>query len=190
MNHGAMMRARAANRLGAAAMMLVASSNPLFSSTSSDLLTISAGQIKRQSDYSAECGAIEDWRASIDCGYQDWLAEVQMQLATIESLAEGWDSNRALRPSEHLIEAAGGLIECLAQDGNLPKPHVNPTPAGGVQFEWEAGERYFELEVVTERAAKYFYSDDIAGVEVTGTVFEQESLEPVLAYIRGVATGA
>jgi hypothetical protein len=55
-----------------------------------------------------------------------------------------------------------------------------------VQFEWEVGERYFELEIVGERAAAYLYCDDAGGVEETGSVFKLESLEPVLDFVRKV----
>ena len=64
----------------------------------------------------------------------------------------------------------------------------SPTPAGGVQFEWEAGQRYFEIEIVGERAAECLYCDDAAHVEETGNLFEEESLEQVVAYIRSVGT--
>jgi hypothetical protein len=115
-----------------------------------------------------------------------WLPDVWKQLQAMASLPDGWDSYGAPSPDTNKLEAAWGLLVCLCDNADLPKPYVNPTRNGGVQFEWEAGERYFELEVVAERAATYLYCDNAAHVEETGNVFEEESLEPVLAYIRSV----
>lgn len=117
-----------------------------------------------------------------------WLADVKKQLKAIISLPNGWDSYGAPSPNGSFLKGAWSLIDCLSEVPGVPKPRVNPTRNGGVQFEWEAGDRYFELEVVAERAATYLYCDDAAGVEKTGNVFEQESLESVLGYIRRVGT--
>jgi hypothetical protein len=85
------------------------------------------------------------------------------------------------------VEAAGGLLFLLCKDDpELLKPHVNPTRDGGVQFEWEVGQRYFELEVEAERAATYLFCDDAKRVEETGEIFEGESHASVLDYIHRV----
>jgi hypothetical protein len=69
----------------------------------------------------------------------------------------------------------------------LQKPYVNPTRNGGVQFEWEKGQRYFEIEIVDKGAATYLYCDDDAHVEEKGSIFEEEDpLEPMRDYIRKV----
>jgi hypothetical protein len=116
-----------------------------------------------------------------------WLSEIWEQLQAIAALPDGWDSYGAPAPDSNRLEAAWGLLFCLCANTDLPKPYVNPTRNGGVQFEWEAGERYFELEVVAERAATYLYCDDAAHVEETGNLFEEgDPLEPVRAYIRKV----
>ena len=104
----------------------------------------------------------------------------------IADLPDGWDSYGAPSPDVRKLNAAWGLLRCLCEDTDLPRPYVNPTRNGGVQFEWEAGQRYFELEVVAERAATYLYCDDVAHVEETGDIFETDPLEPVLAYIHSV----
>ena len=72
----------------------------------------------------------------------------------------------------------------------MPKPYVNPTRNGGVQFEWEAGERYFELEVVAEHAATYYWRDHSKADQKEGTIFEGDPLDTVLEYVsaRGSLT--
>lgn len=118
----------------------------------------------------------------------DWLEEAVKQLQAIKALPAGWDSYDARRPDARILHSAVCMLAALSQVEGVEKPHVNPTRDGGVQFEWEAGDRYFELEVVAERAATYLYCNDAVGVEETGNVFEDESLEPVLDYIRRVGT--
>jgi hypothetical protein len=116
-----------------------------------------------------------------------WLSEVLEQLQAIAALPEGWDSYGAHVPDANKLEAAWALIFCLCRNTDLPKPYVNPTRNGGVQFEWEQGQRYFEIEIVAEVAATYLYCDDNAHVEETGTIFEDEDpLEPLRDYIRKV----
>jgi len=116
----------------------------------------------------------------------DWLEDAERQFRAIENLPDGWDGNGASRSDARSLCAAWGLLTSLCRVEGLSKPHVNPTPCGGVQFEWENGFRYFEIEVVAERAATYLYRDDAMCVEETGEIFEDESLNGVLDFIRRV----
>lgn len=163
-----------------------------FLTASSDELTISRQFIQQVAlpySYSSPVGVpILDWPITTGETQCDWLPFVENQLDAIASLPDGWDAYDAPCPDVRLVDSARGLIKCLAQVDDLPQPHVNPTPAGGVQFEWEAGQRYFEIEIVGERAAEYLYCDDAAHVEETGNLFEEEPLEQVVAYIRSVGT--
>jgi len=134
----------------------------------------------------AEYSVIPEWPASHIPVACDWLDDVRRQLQAIAALPAGWDSYGSPSPDVRVLEAAWGLLLCLCQAEGFPKPHVNPTPRGGVQFEWESGDRYFEIEVLTERAATYLYCDEAARTEEAGEVFEGKSLEPVLGYIRRV----
>jgi len=163
-----------------------------FSTASGDELTISRQFIQQVSlpyYYYGPVGVpMPDWPITAGETQCDWIPFVEKQLNAIASLPDGWDSHGAPRPDARLVESARGLIRCLAEVDDLPQPHVNPTPAGGVQFEWEAGQRYFEIEIVGERAAEYLYCDDAAHVEETGNLFEGELLEQVIAYIRNVGS--
>jgi len=153
-----------------------------------DQATISGGLIQQRlrPEYRAECVTADEARIGAREPQPAWLPFVRKQLEAIAALPEGWDSYGGASPDPRLVWGAQSLIECLAQAPGLPQPHVNPTPSGGVQFEWEVGDRYFEVEIVAGRAATYLYCDDAAGVEETGNIFELESLEPVLAFVRMV----
>lgn len=116
-----------------------------------------------------------------------WLRVVLEQLRVIAALPDNWDSYGASAPDVDRLEAAWNLLICLCQNTDLPQPHVNPTPNGGVQFEWEVGSRYFEIEVEAVTAATYLYSDSLANVEETGCIFQDDDLlEPIRDYVRKV----
>ncbi len=151
----------------------------------SDQLTISSGLIERvvPADYRIECIVPEDWPVSAGITQCPWLPFVRKQLQAIQSLPDGWDSYGAPTPDARLVAAAQSLIECLAQVPDLPQPHVNPTRNGGAQFEWEAGERYFELEIVAEGEATYYWRDRSKADQNEGMVFEGDRLDTVLEYV-------
>lgn len=115
-----------------------------------------------------------------------WFPKAKEQLAAIAALPQGWDSNGAAPPIPTVVFGAESLLLSLCHDPALPQPHIHPTRSGGVQFEWENGTRYFEIEVQGERAATYFYSDDDTGEETSGTVFEDESLVVPMFFIHRV----
>jgi hypothetical protein len=130
--------------------------------------------------------ATDDESAYAEQAPCDWIELVQCQLDEIESLSNGWDSNGSSSPVQCRVESARDFIECLAQAENLPQPYVNPSRNGGVQFEWEFGPRYFEVEIVGEGTAIFFYCDTQMREEEEGNLRAGESLENVLQYIHRV----
>ncbi len=151
----------------------------------SDEVTISGRLIERgsQPDYGAKGMVAEDRPAGARRAQCQWLPFVRKQLRAIAALPEGWDSYGAPRPKASLLKGARNLIDSLSQAPELPMPYVNPTRKGGVQFEWEVGDRYFELEVVAERAATYYWRDHSRAEQEEGTVFEGNPLDTVLEYV-------
>lgn len=166
-------------------------SEPLFASMS-DQLTISSRLIERgaRPDYRTESIAAEDWPVSAGESQCPWLPFVRKQLQAIAALPEGWDSYGAPSPDAPLVASARGLIECLALVADFPQPYVNPTRNGGVQFEWEAGERYFELEIVADGEATYYWRDHSKAEQQEGMVFEGDRLDTILEYVWRVKPSA
>ena len=119
----------------------------------------------------------------------DWLEETGRQFRAIANLPHGWDSCGSPPPDVYKVDAAWALLSSLCQAADLPKPHVNPTPSGGVQFDWEEGPRYFEIEVHGPGEATYLWSDDAAGAEETGTISEGEPLDVIIQFVRRVRVG-
>lgn len=118
----------------------------------------------------------------------DWLALCQRQLDTVALLRANWDNNGSLPVSPSIVAGARRLLSSLAAADQVSQPRVNPTRRGGVQFEWEKGPRRFELEVTSATAAEFRFCDDDVGVQ-TGALREGQSLDPILAHVRRVATG-
>jgi hypothetical protein len=68
------------------------------------------------------------------------------RLREVSQMGPGWDGDRS--PALTALALAAGIraVEILAE---MPvMPHVAPVPGGGVQFEAEIGQKYFELEIL------------------------------------------
>jgi len=115
-----------------------------------------------------------------------WLDYAQEQLSAIGELNRGWDSHGAAPPAQSAIQGAWNLLLSLYETRTVPKPHIYPTRSGGIQFEWELGQRYLEIELLSETEAAYFYSDLSTRFETEGTLREGESLDEVIGLISRV----
>ena len=116
----------------------------------------------------------------------DWFEIALAQFRAIVGLPPGWDSNNAGPPDPRLVQVATGLLYRLAKSARVPKPHINPTRQGGIQFEWETGSRSLEVEVVSENRAVYLFQDFDTRTEQEGELEPDGSLDPVAGYIRRV----
>ena len=119
----------------------------------------------------------------------EWLGQAARQFEAITNLPHGWDSYGSPPPDIDKLDAGWRLLLRLCQAGDLPKPHINPTPSGGVQFDWEQGPRYFEIEVQGSGEATYLWSDDAARVEETGTISEGKPMDAIVQFVRRVGAG-
>ena len=115
-----------------------------------------------------------------------WWEQALRQLSAIARLPKGWDSHGSDSPEPQLVDAATGLLWLLCAAGDVPQPHINPTPSGGVQFEWESADRYFEIEVAAESAAGWFFQDRSARLEAEGELEAGYPIDEAVDYIRRV----
>ena len=118
----------------------------------------------------------------------DWFEHALEQFRAIVGLPPGWDSNNADPPDPKLVQVAAVLLYRLAKSRRVAQPHINPTRRGGIQFEWEAGSRSLELEVVSEDCAAYFYQDADAGIEEEGQLSPDGPLDVVAGYVQRLTT--
>jgi hypothetical protein len=118
---------------------------------------------------------------------ESWLYQVFRQLQAIENLPDGWDSHGGQSPDPGIVQSGCALIAAVSRgDATLTKPQVHPTPSGGVQFHWESGQRYFEIELIDPHSAHYYYVDPATSTEAEGDVRVGDSLAQVLHYARSV----
>jgi len=120
------------------------------------------------------------YRPTLAC---KWLADVAQEFDVIANLRAGWDTYGAPQPDLKILNTGWSLLLSLCDKAVVPRPCVNPTRTGGIQFEWEEETRYFEIEVVDEATAVYFYRDDDMACEEEGELTVGNPLDEILDYI-------
>ena len=117
-----------------------------------------------------------------------WLDGALAQLDAIEKLPDGWNSNGAAAPESNLVEAGRRFLMRLCSTADeISRPHINPTPSGGVQFEWEAGPKYLEVEIVGENAVSLLFEGPKEFLELPDNVMNDETLEMIVQHARLVS---
>lgn len=116
-----------------------------------------------------------------------WLTTVSCQLRAIQGLSQNWDSSGGAPPKPQTLMAAQSLLQLIAANtSDVDKPHISPTPVGGVQFDWQSGNRYLEVEVTDPNSAHYYFEDRDACNEAEGTILLGESINPIVSLLRRV----
>jgi hypothetical protein len=117
-----------------------------------------------------------------------WLDDALAQLDAIEKLLDGWNSNGAAAPESSLVEAGRRFLRRIGGTADeISRPHINPIPSGGVQFEWEAGPKYLEVEIVGENAVSLLFESPDEVHELTDRALTDDILEIVIHYARSVS---
>jgi hypothetical protein len=86
------------------------------------------------------------------------------QLLGFRSLPPDWDSYGSRPIDDRAITC--GLVLLLQAEGEMAHaPHVCPVPGGGVQLEWQVGQRALELEVLPKGSVEFLRIDGDTTVE-------------------------
>ena len=113
----------------------------------------------------------------------DWLETALLQLDAVAKLETGWDACGAPPVDRSVIERAAGLLDALSKCDGIPRPHIDPTRDGGVQFNWEEGSLYLEIEIeVGEPELGYYFENKV--YEKDGTVSAEDLPKTVWHYLR------
>ncbi len=120
----------------------------------------------------------------------DWFAEANRQFRAIERLQRGWDSQGGAPPNRETVQSGAALLRTLVRaDADVTKPGIHPTRSGGIQFHWESGTRYFEIEILDPRTARFYYVDNDVHAETEGNLQVGDSVEQILRLLGAVERG-
>ena len=116
------------------------------------------------------------------------LDKVLWALIVISCLKSNWDSYNADPPDPEVVGVAEKLLTTLAKDDRVPPPYINPTRAGGIQLDWEQNDKYFEVELGTDKLeiASFLFRDDRESQEEEGHLHVVDELDTITDYIRRV----
>ena len=95
-------------------------------------------------------GEAEPSHASPDKEYPGtgptWLPELLGRLEVLMNLRQGWDGENGLPVIDDCADEAL-VILVMASERDTPKPHISPTPDGGISFEISKAGRELGLDV-------------------------------------------
>jgi len=94
-----------------------------------------------------------------------WEAEAYQRAIALKNLHDGWDYRGGKPPTPEVINRALTYIGWAAEL-RLPAlgaPFVAPLSEGGVQLEWDHGDRHVEVEITPDGVAKYTI---VAGTDI------------------------
>jgi hypothetical protein len=107
-----------------------------------------------------------------------WQRRVLGSLLRLKQLPQSWDSYGSPQLQYGAEAAAAELIASLAFL-EPPLPHVAPVPGGGVQFEWEHGNKSLEIEVQPDGSMEYLVVTE-TGQAGEGPIAQKHTQVPLL----------
>jgi hypothetical protein len=131
---------------------------------------------------------LRDSKATTNLEVCDWFQRALEQVRAIAALPPDWDGDGAPALDPKLVHAGESFLYRLWKTGFVSKPHINPTRRGGIQFEWETGNRSFEVEIIAADRGHWFYQDEAERVEEEGELTDLGRAEVVMDYVRRVQT--
>jgi len=82
------------------------------------------------------------------------LRAAHSALRELADLPMDWDGYGSPPINREALETAAALAERLGLE-KWPRTSIGPVPGGGIQFEWQVGERGLELEVLPDGGIAY-----------------------------------
>lgn len=93
---------------------------------------------------------VDDARAAIYSRAEGWLGKTLPGVIRLTDLTHGRDSYGSPPINMLALRGAARLLAHLAQDAPV-QPTIVPVPGGGIQLEWQVGQRGLEIEVRPRR---------------------------------------
>lgn len=76
----------------------------------------------------------------------NWLLELLERLETLKNLKQNWDGENGLPVIDGCADEAVAIL-VKASERHTPKPHISPTPDGGISFEISNAGRELGLDI-------------------------------------------
>ena len=91
--------------------------------------------------------------------------QVFRTIGQLVNLPENWDSYGGKPINEHCINSTLKILQYLLEfrDINgieIPAPFVAPLSSGGLQIEWEEGDRYLQIDLLSETSELEYFAID------------------------------
>ena len=105
----------------------------------------------------------------------EWESEAVRAALALKDLPDNWEASGSPKPSVTAINEAIACIGNVAGLGceALKAPFIAPMSDGGVQLEWDHGDRHLEIEVLPDGSTAYVVmrgaGDDIDSRTFRGT---------------------
>lgn len=104
-------------------------------------------------------GGYAQWSSVIPTGaLSQWQIQGIKRLNKVLSLPENWDSYGSCPPTHAAANAAMDLLTGIDID-YFVAPRVVPVSGGGLQLEWEIGERGLELLILDDGSVEYLTTE-------------------------------
>jgi hypothetical protein len=96
-----------------------------------------------------------------------WIGPTISRFASVQELAEGWDSYGGKKINHALIRLALSLLAQIMDETSSP-PAVVPLSDGGLQLEWHRKQQDLEISFPADDRPQFSYQNRATGIESGG----------------------
>jgi hypothetical protein len=135
------------------------------------------------------------WASCIEAGSPKWNIETRFnqafhRIGSFSRLPENWDSYAAKAIDRDCISRGVTIFKELIKLSSvakvkIPAPFVAPLSSGGIQIEWEEGERYLEVSITPDPlSVDYFAADEAkeGQLSLEGSLRSTSALKELLTW--------
>jgi hypothetical protein len=135
------------------------------------------------------------WSSCSEAELPKWSIETRFnqafqRIGNFSKLPENWDSYGAKAIDRECISQGVSIFKALIKlravaEAQIPAPFVAPLSSGGIQIEWEEGERYLEVSITPDPlSVDYFATDKAKEGQLTleGSLRSTSALKELLTW--------
>ena len=108
---------------------------------------------------------VEEQQPQLLYGINEQYNQIFRTVGQLVNLPDNWDSYGGKPIEEHCINNAFEILQYLLElrdkDGfEVPAPFMAPLSSGGIQIEWEAGDRYLQIDLLSDSSTIEYFAMD------------------------------